>query len=130
MIKITVVKSKLEDQLLPLIYKELMVYSFSLGGTSGLFGFQRNQIVFIPEESIPEELEIEYPEHMQDIKSFLISAEYLLHRIMMAPNLNIIGYKGEIPVDDLVIEISKMFSFFIEKYSNRVTEIERYKCQI
>ncbi len=127
MIKLTIDKGELGQQLWPLSINDTLVFSIELGGTPGLFGIRNNNLNFIPMEDLSETITISIPENLDEVMGFLGSAEYILNRIMMTPNIIVTGYTNESKDKNLRSEVMAIFNNFSRFYHQNDNVLDRIK---
>ncbi len=127
MLQLEIQKSDFDKQIWPISVAETLVFKTEFLGEEGLFGVKDNYLNFIQMSDIPERLVISIPESLEETMGFLGSAEYLTHRIMMTPEVTVVGLT-EIDDSDLIRkEALYVFAKFIESYNKNVNELDRIK---
>ncbi len=128
MITFKVQKEDIHNQLWPISVDDTLIYKSDLFEMEGLFGIKNNVLTFIPFEDLAEEFNVSIPETMDEVLSFLTSAEYILQRIMMTPDLNISGFPGEFEdTQEERQEVMNVFSDFVNGYNRNANALDRVK---
>jgi hypothetical protein len=91
MVSTTIRKNDMHKQLWPMVFQDTLVFSFEYGDKKGLFGVKNNYLNFIPQESIPDAMEISVPENVEEVAGFLASADFIAKRIVMTPEPRVEG---------------------------------------
>ncbi len=121
MTEIEIPKEELGFQLLPFIYKETIVLSILTNEINGLVGIKKNTLIFISEEKLDKDIKLQVPENLTEINELLVSAEWVLQRAMMTPNLKVIDWDG--PIE----KILETLALFTINYKNNSEKLERLK---
>ncbi len=129
MVELQIHKKDTAIQLWPISFNGVLIFNDSFFGEKGFFGIKDNYLVFIKDEDIPEEFTIQIPENLEEVQGFLGSAEYLLHRAMVTPEIAVVGFTNLdlLNNDDIKSEIIKIFSDFINIYNRNVNKYELIK---
>jgi len=122
MIKLSVKKENLDMQLMPIRYKDIMVFATGIVNNSqkkidGLYGLHDNIIKFVSIDELDDNFEIEVPESIQEIEAHITAAEYLIHRLMFSKVNNIDGL-GEV---DFVVAMKPFLDFLLNYEKNKKT---------
>ncbi len=121
-------KKDLQKQLWPLSFEGTLIFKTSFFGQEGFFGIRDNYLIFISDDQIPKEININLPENLEEVQGFLSSAEYLLNRVMLTPEIHVEGFVNkEIQSDQLRTEVITIFSNFIQLFSKNAVELEKIK---
>jgi len=121
-------KNKLRGFFVPFKYNNNLIYSLELEledeALFGFYGFGKNTIYFIDIDELPEEIELELPDELEELQEFLGAVENIIQRI----SLN--GSSIYIPSIDTTIEtkyLLKPYVNFVRNYEENIRMIERLK---
>ena len=78
-------------------------------------------------EDLSETITISIPENLDEVMGFLGSAEYILNRIMMTPNIIVTGYTNESKDKNLRSEVMAIFNNFSRFYHQNDNVLDRIK---
>ena len=70
--------------LLPFKYDGALIYSKLFKGAKGFYGIKGNVIAFTHKEDLEESFEIEVPENMEELNTFMETIDFIMHKIAMS----------------------------------------------
>ncbi len=121
-------KKEIGQQLWPISFDGVLIFNYDFFGKEGFFGIRDNSLIFISQENIPDKISIHIPENLDEVQGFLSSAEYILQRVMMTPELEVIGLDdSSLSIESIHKETIAIFSDFIDTYAKNSSTYERHR---
>jgi len=121
-------KEEIGQQLWPISFEGTLIFNDAFLGKEGFFGVHDNHLNFIPQANVPDNLKIYIPENLDEVQGFLSSAEYILQRVMMTPNIEVIGFdNSDLSTTTIHRGVITIFSDFIDNYAKNSSDYERHR---
>jgi hypothetical protein len=129
MIDMAISKGQLHKQLWPLVFDGTLVFSFELMGEPGIFGIKDNYLNFIPMGNLADTINISIPENTEEVMGFLASADFIINRLMMTPQIIVENFPEPDGVTPNVLrkEVMKTLLKFTDTRNKHLNEFERLK---
>jgi len=125
MLQMKVKKEDLSNIFIPVGFKEAMIFALELKTEDthkGLYGMYENKLVFFPYDELPDIIDIQVPESVEEVAVYPQIAEYVGQRLMCTDNIFVEGF-GTVDFKYAV----RPFVEFLKRYEERVQIIERIK---
>ena len=126
MIQIQVKKENLKGYLTPFSFQEILVFSQKFLDREGFFGIRNNTLIFISMEKIEDEFIMDYPADISEAQACLITADYLVQRVLISEKTPVLGI-NDISNHDLKIETLRILNKFINNFKENSYLFEKIK---
>ena len=115
--------SDFKSLFLPFKYNDSVIFAKEYKGEPGFYGIQRNAVIFIPLDELPEILEVEVPDSVDELTEFVQTLDFIIQRIAMTGEVTYQGNELYETPEDLM----RPFVKFMKNYEHNINIIEGLK---